>query len=342
MINVAEILEKFPKGTKLWSNVHGVCELIAASEDEEKAIIVEYFRISEGEKRIATFSKFGEYQPHSGLCNIFPSYWMQDWKKITWKKGDVLWQDGYYCIFEKFAGDNFCSFKARYITYEGAKDTQTTANWIKETNEDVINKYIHSIEVEYGGKLNLETLEIEKKETFFKDGDIVYVETIDNYKNIAILQKFLTGDRPAVYANLFLDEKDVKLADNSDGYNILCEWKEVRIMRFANSSEEQQLFEALAKEGKTWDAEKKEVVDLPNNECEFKPFDKVLVRMKQNKVWRLAFFIKKTKNTVGNPYPYHALNIEDNASDLYAYCIPYNEETAPLRGTSTDWKGGDV
>ena len=35
-----------------------------------------------------------------------------------------------------------------------------------------------------------------------------------------------------------------------------------RIKRFATDSEKQQLFDALAKEGKAWDAEKKQIVDL--------------------------------------------------------------------------------
>lgn len=27
--------------------------------------------------------------------------------------------------------------------------------------------------------------------------------------------------------------------------------------------------------------------------------------------------------------------------DLWMYCIPYNEETAHLLGTTDDWKGGE-
>lgn len=47
--------------------------------------------------------------------------------------------------------------------------------------------------------------------------------------------------------------------------------------RFATEEEKQQLFDALEKEGKAWDAEKKQIVDL-KPKVELKPFDNVLVR----------------------------------------------------------------
>lgn len=42
-------------------------------------------------------------------------------------------------------------------------------------------------------------------------------------------------------------------------------------VRYATEGEKQQLFDALAKEGKAWDAEKKQVVDL-EPKVELKPF----------------------------------------------------------------------
>lgn len=51
--------------------------------------------------------------------------------------------------------------------------------------------------------------------------------------------------------------------------------KDLCKLRLATEEEKQQLFSALAKKGKAWDSEKKEVVDL-KPKVELKPFDKVL------------------------------------------------------------------
>lgn len=103
-------------------------------------------------------------------------------------------------------------------------------------------------------------------------------------------------------------------------------------MNFATDSEKQQLFDALAKEGKAWDAEKKQIVDL-KPKIELKPFDKVLSRRCSEDYWVLNFYSHKSHKT-----DYHICI--DGSSNLY--CIPYNEETAHLLGTTDDWEGGEV
>lgn len=54
--------------------------------------------------------------------------------------------------------------------------------------------------------------------------------------------------------------------------------------------QKQQLFEALAKEGKVWDANKKQIVDL-KPKIELKPFDKVLVRDGNDEICELSSFV---------------------------------------------------
>ena len=98
--------------------------------------------------------------------------------------------------------------------------------------------------------------------------------------------------------------------------------------RLATDSERQQLFSALEKEGKAWDAEKKEIVDL-KPKFEFKPFDKVLVRCGKSDKWSIDFFSHKVSDgyiCAGDTW--------------FEYCIPYNEETAHLLGTTDEWEGG--
>nr|WP_302965161.1 hypothetical protein [uncultured Prevotella sp.] len=95
--------------------------------------------------------------------------------------------------------------------------------------------------------------------------------------------------------------------------------------RYATEEEKQQLFEALAKEGKAWDAEKKAIVDL-KTKVELKPFDKVLVRDRKTYHWEVDLFGFKTE---GPNIVYHCVG------GSWKFCIPYigNES---LLGTIKD------
>ena len=62
-----------------------------------------------------------------------------------------------------------------------------------------------------------------------------------------------------------------------------------------------------------------------------KPFDKVLVRDGKNEIWEPAFFFRNQLEL--NVYKYQTVG-----GKLRVYCIPFNEETAKLIGTSDDWE----
>lgn len=83
-------------------------------------------------------------------------------------------------------------------------------------------------------------------------------------------------------------------------------------------------------EFKDGDAEKKQLVDLPKK-CEFKAFDRVLVRDIIDNMWVPDIY----RFYQEGDYPYHC------CSNDYKYCIPYNEDTKHLLGTTDEWKGGE-
>ena len=64
---------------------------------------------------------------------------------------------------------------------------------------------------------------------------------------------------------------------------------------------------------------------------ELKPFDKVLVRDGKDEIWEPAFFFRNRPEL--NVYKYQTVG-----GKLRVYCIPFNEETAKLIGTSDDWE----
>lgn len=141
-----------------------------------------------------TLIKFGNMYDE-GECIIFPSKEMRDWKKFSWKKGDVLISNNgsIEVIFDKWYDDTYTSFYCKH--YLDSEDKNkiiyykeflcTTAKYSLE-NKDTIQTYINAIEEKLGGKLNRETLEV-KKQTEFKDGDIVTL-VVRKCTHIAIFQ----------------------------------------------------------------------------------------------------------------------------------------------------------
>ena len=61
----------------------------------------------------------------------------------------------------------------------------------------------------------------------------------------------------------------------------------------------------------------------------FKPFDKVIVRDNKLDTWTIDFFSYKDKSCEEAPYT--------TINGWYTYCLPYNEETAKLIGTTNDY-----
>lgn len=312
-INIAEILKNKSQGTKLYSILSdGECFLNEASED---SIYIDI----DNRKRFWCFTVYGSTHSFpNGCVLLFPSKEMRDWAKFAWKKGDVLscGVDN-LCIFEKWANEEYTEFYAKFVTPNYSGNTFKTEKWSKETNEAVIKQYISNIEEFKGGKLNLTTLEIEKQ-LEFKDGDIVVYG-----KSVAICRKIC---KHTLFPYVSIDETSRLLFnDNPNVSPDEC--------RFAKEEEKQQLFDALAKEGKVWNSDKKQIVDLPKK-CEFKPMDWCLMRDIRGEecfAWSLCQFAYQLKRG-----KYEAVG-----GNWFDECIPYNEETKHLLGTTDEWKGSE-
>ena len=319
-INVAKILKDKPKGTKLYSSACGKCELKAA---DDKSFKVSFYSskfgfMNGGE---GTFDKNGNLYD-DGECVVFPSKEMRDWSKFAWKRGDVLISDcGFVCIFKEWASDDYTRFNGCY--FDGMPNAET-AKYSKLDNNTAYG-YIREIENRCGGKLNLETLKIEKSE--FKDGDIVFMREVKSELSancIFILRGEYNGEGNALYHALY----------NADDKFVYAEYGSTRVhynLRPATYEERQRLFDALAKENKKWDAEKKAIVNLPKK-SEFKIFQKVLVRNYNGEEWIPGFFFR-----IHNDGCRYILV----CGEIYKQCIPYNDHTEHLLGTTDEWKGGE-
>lgn len=330
-INIVEILKDKPQGIKLYSSACGKCKL---EEVDDKSFKISFYNskfgfMNGGEGYLDKNGKLYD----DGECIIFPSKEMRDWEKFSWKKGDVLVsKDNVHIIFEKFEDDTYTRFKGKHYLWKecnvedyNKEETKMLTSVFKKATDDVAQTYINTIEEKLGGKLNMETLEIENAQPEFKDGDIVYADYGHKQAVFIVLGK---TDLSEGYNSLIaLDLRGLAL---DMGYMSFFK-EDLCKLRFATEEEKQQLFSALEKKGKAWDAEKKQIVDL-KPKCEFKPFDKVLGRNEKGDVWEAELFSHYKEKS---RYPFCCIGFSRK------YCIPYNKETAHLLGTTDEWKGGE-
>jgi hypothetical protein len=91
----------------------------------------------------------------------------------------------------------------------------------------------------------------------FNDGDVVAYHYGEDAFTIAILQ----GEVDRISKYLYIE--DYVSLDSVEGLLLDSNYTDAATdVRYATEEEKQKLFDALAKEGKAWDAEKKAVVDL--------------------------------------------------------------------------------
>ncbi len=310
-LNIAEILKDKPVELKLYSSTFGYIKFNGVHKDKV------YF-YSEDTNTHSVKSNGKMYD--SGECIIFPSKEMRDWSKFAWKRGDVLTNSsGFKVFFDKWVNENYTKFLGKIkVLGDSHYYYYDTAYYILASKKEAL-EFIKSVEEINNGKPNLKTLEIEKGQPEFKDGDIVVAEEDNYYDKVIFIAAIKDTIVSKVLINVRYEDYEVHYNEYRFGHN--------RSLRLATDSEKQQLFDALAKVGKAWDAEKKQIVDLKLKWIP-KPFDKVVVRCGEADKWSIDFFSYKVSNgyiCTGDAW--------------FGYCLPYNEETAKLIGTTNNVEG---
>ena len=228
---------------------------------------------------------------------------------------------GFKVFFDKWVNEDYTKFlgeikvlgDSHYYYYD-------TAYYILASKKEAL-EFIKSVEEINNGKPNLEISKIEKAQPKFKDGDILSCDE-DTYTRHTTLILHKDENITESIVSLIRHRKLIKINVPIDNFLLSR-------LYHAKEDEKKELFDALAKVGKAWDAEKKQIVDLKLKWIP-KPFDKVVVRCGEADKWSIDFFSYKVSNgyiCTGDAW--------------FGYCLPYNEETAKLVGTTDDWEGGE-
>lgn len=312
-IDIYEILKGMPDGTQLYTPMCGNVEFTSVAADKEKMEAI----WTEDKNGEYSFDKNGKWMK-GGEVMLFPSKEMRDWSKF-FNKGDVLEHVGDEkvqgtCTFEKYEDETKTRFLGRFVKekealYYKRPSILRTADWVKSDNPA---GYIRFVEERLCGKLNLETLEIEKPA--FEIGKLYVFNEEDG--EITIIGKLIgknESEDTLTFGNQYEIENEKFVTDQAFDLRISVH-EELR----EATENEIVLFE---KHYSIWEKGAKEQPD-------FEPFDKVLVRNEERSKWQPAFFVRDLGDEV--IFRFKVLPIQSGRVATVSKCIPFegNENIA--------------
>lgn len=319
-INIYEILKDEEYGTELYTPICGRVwhSGMANDKDSAKAIWTE-----DEAGREHFFDKNGKIDKEGEIL-LFPSKEMRDWSKF-FKKGDVLvHRDGdIHVIFEGFKDNRYTMFKSKHYLWKecfedySKEQSEMVTFTFRKVSDDEAKTYINTIEKFLGGKLNRETLEIEKP-VKFEVGELYVFREEDEDGELTIIGKLIDkneSEDTLTFGNQYEIENEKFVTDQAFDLRISVN-KELR----EATENEVELFN---KHYAIWKKEK-EVKEQPD----FKTFDKVLVSIGSGFKWRPALFIRDHGENCTNRY--NVLPLYSGKPADFEHCIPYegNENIA--------------
>ena len=327
--DIYEILNCKTEGTALYTPMCGKVEFRYLQDNKEAA---EAIVTNTNNGAEYTFDKNGKYV-EEGEVLLFPADKMRDWCKFAWKKGDVLvTEDGnVHIIFEKFMDETYTIFAGKqYYAKNSLKeysyfrecDNSITEEFTLET-EDAAKTYISTIEKRLGGKLNRETLEVEKpKKSVFELGNLYVFNEEDEDGELTIIGKLIgknESEDTLTFGNQYEIENEKFVTDQAFELRISVHEE----LREATGGEAVTFQEAYTQ----W-VEKEKKAMREKEKSPFKPFDKVLVRCGEKSKWLPAFFIRVNEGFSG--WKCSVFLICSGKVSYFSSCIPFegNEHLA--------------
>lgn len=314
-IDIYEILKDEEYGTELYTPKCGRVwhSGMANDKDSAKAIWTE-----DEAGREHFFDKNGKIYKE-GEVLLFPSKEMRDWSKF-FKKGDVLvHRNGdVHVIFEGFKDNRYTRFKGKHYLWkecfedydEEVSEMITFMFW--KASDDEAKTYINTLEKFLGGKLNRETLEIEKPAKLKLEVGKLYVFNEDDEDGeLTIIGELIAknesedtltfGDQYEIENQKFVTDQtfDLRISVHEE----LREATDGEVLMFQKSRT-------------LWEKEKE-----AKEHRAFKPFDKVLVRCGKGFKWLPAFFVRDRGEDFASRY--NVLPLHSGKTADFTQCIPY-------------------
>lgn len=311
-INIYEILKGVEYGTELYTPMCGNVVFTCLPSNNETIR-------TEKDLGIYRFDKNGRWM-EGGEVMLFPSNEMRDWSKF-FKKGDVLicyeGKKPYYTIFDGFESNTYRAFKGKFA-YDCCEDKwyqnegNLSTNTFHKLNREDSEIYVTKIEERFGGKLNRETLEIEKPAKLtFEVGKLYVFNEEDEDGELTIIGELIAkneSEDTLTFGNQYEIENEKFVTDQAFDLRISVNTE----LREATENE----VELFNKHYAIWKKEK-EAKEQPA----FKVFDKVLVRNGKRFKWQPAFFVRDRGEEA--IYRYKVLLIEKGKVGDFTSCIPY-------------------
>lgn len=190
-LNLMEILKDCPKGTKLYSTIHGEVEFDEIVNDDEYSIRYRHKNIYNIEN-LTLVTKDGRFycNANGGECVLFPSKDQRDWSKFK-VEPEMIDGEFYYCVYNYNQKENHVIFiykkhimyKTNYYAALDISHSISSKNSLITNNNIIITELRKATEKEKQRLLN--TIEIEG---YKWDAD--KKELIEPKFDISILQPF--------------------------------------------------------------------------------------------------------------------------------------------------------
>ena len=243
----------------------------------------------------------------NGECMLQPTKEQPDWNKVLlqpFNREDIIFCDGVIGILKELSLDKFKTYISLFCgkLVNNENETMADTRRMRLATQEEKERLFKTLDY-FGLRWNKTT---KKTNTIrFKVGQEVYEisDTRATYKisNITDDGYYLTGTTKYIPF------------ENQES------WKLVPIQKIKIQVREEELSNQ---------AEEKEMKIKPNIYSGFKPFDPVLTRCNEHTLWTANFF--SHYNT--DPYTKYPYVVLGGISKMY--CIPYNEITKHLTGTT--------
>ena len=181
-MNIARILKYCPKGTKLYSTIHGEVALRKVYDENSYPYPI-YVDIDS--TRYESFTKEGQLYENEGECILFPSKNQKEWNKfrIPVKRGDIMMHTDGSCPFIA-SGETITSYPKAVCGISGIFTIGDNNIWTSEfyipASIEAMRKLFNKMK-KAGYRWNSETLELEKIEKVkFKPFDKVLVRNVEH------------------------------------------------------------------------------------------------------------------------------------------------------------------